>query len=125
MGKFKVLPGDYTVSKLPPKSAVPDWVASGSFYFIGHTPHELSIVCETGVVPQDMLAERGWRVLELQGPFPFSLTGVLSSFLRPLADAGVPIFALSTFDTDYVLVPAHRLEDAVHALRSDSQWECI
>jgi hypothetical protein len=63
-------------------------------------------------------AEPGWRALKLRGPFPFSATGILASVLSPLAEAEVPIFAVSTFDTDYVLVPEARLEKAVAALRA-------
>ena len=63
-----------------------------------------------------MIAERGWVALELEGPFPFSMTGVLASFLQPLAQARIPIFAVSTFDTDYVLIKQKDLEHALTAL---------
>ena len=62
--------------------------------------------------------ERGWVALKLEGPFPFSMTGVLASFLQPLAEAKIPIFAISTFDTDYVLVKAEKLDRALGVLRS-------
>jgi hypothetical protein len=67
-------------------------------------------------MPDGALAERGWVALKLEGPFPFSTTGVLASFLQPLAEAQVPIFAISTFDTDWVLIKRENLEQAVVAL---------
>ena len=67
-------------------------------------------------MPEGAIAERGWVALKLEGPFPFSTTGVLASFLQPLADAEIPIFAISTFDTDYVLIKRQNLEQAIAAL---------
>jgi len=67
-------------------------------------------------VPDDALAERGFAALRLEGPFPFSMTGVLASFLQPLAGAQIPIFAISTFDTDYILVRREDLKRAVAVL---------
>ena len=69
-------------------------------------------------MPEGTEAEPGWRALKLQGPFPFTETGVLASVIRPLAEAEIPIFAVSTFDTDYVLVPERHLEAAVGVLRT-------
>lgn len=81
------------------------------------TPDELSIVCEEGKAPEIGMIENGWRVLKLEGPFPFEMTGVLASVLNPLAARDVSIFALSTYDTDYVLIKEVQLEAAVLALR--------
>ncbi len=69
-------------------------------------------------MPQGARAERGWLALKLEGPFPFSMTGVLAAFLQPQADARIPIFALSTFDTDYVLIKREHRERAVRALEA-------
>ena len=80
------------------------------------TRDELSIVCAEDRIPDGVRAERGWLALKLEGPFPFSMTGVLASFLQPLAEAQIPIFAISTFDTDYVLIKRETLEQAVVAL---------
>lgn len=77
---------------------------------------ELSIVCEEERVPDGVRSEKGWVALKLEGPFPFSMTGVLAAFLEPLAQAKIPIFAISTFDTDYVLIKKADLERAVGAL---------
>ncbi len=76
------------------------------------------MVCPERAVPAGVDAERGWRCLRVRGPLAFELTGVLASLASPLAAAGVPIFALSTFDTDYLLIPGARLETAVDVLRT-------
>ncbi len=85
------------------------------------TQDELSIVCAEDActpdrIPDGAPVERGWVALKLEGPFPFSMTGVLASFLQPLAEAKIPIFAMSTFDTDYVLIKRQNLEQAVSEL---------
>lgn len=67
-------------------------------------------------MPEGAIVERGWVALKLEGPFPFSMTGVLTSFVQPLAEAKIPIFAMSTFDTDYVLIKRQNLEQAVVVL---------
>ena len=80
---------------------------------------ELSLVCAAGAVPDGVAADRGWRALELEGTQDLTLTGVLAGLARPLAQAGVPVFALATYDTDVVLVPVARLADAAAALRAE------
>jgi hypothetical protein len=93
-------------------------VPSDGFFSITRTDDELSIVCAESRVPADIRAERDWVGLKLQGPFPFDMTGVLSSFLQPLAEARIPIFAISTFDTDFVLIKQEPLEPALAALEA-------
>ena len=100
---------------------VPAWALEGGFFCVVRTRDELSIVCGEDVytedrMPDGALAERGWMALKLEGPFPLSMTGVLASFLQPLAEARIPIFAISTFETDYVLIKRENLEQAVAAL---------
>ena len=85
------------------------------------TRDELSIVCSEDVCTADRMpdgapTQRGWLAMKLEGPFPFSMTGVLASFLQPLAEAQISIFAISTFATDYVLIKRENLEQAVAAL---------
>jgi len=109
---------DLAVCRLPPDAAVPDWAMRGPFHAITRTPAELSIVCLSDGVPSGVRAETGWRCFSLAGPIAFTETGVLSSIAAPLAAAGIGIFVISTFDTDYVLVPGPRLADAVRALES-------
>ena len=111
-----LLPGRYAVAQLPAGAALPAWWPSGGMRQASWTDDELSLVCEEQHVPEDVRCQRGWCMFKLQGPFDFALTGILKAVLDPLAAAGVGIFALSTFDTDYVLVQAHQLEQAVSAL---------
>lgn len=109
---------ELAVSRLPPDAPVPDWATRGAFHAIVRTPAELSIVCSSEGVPPDVRAEKGWRCFSLAGPIAFDETGVLSSLAAPLAAADVGIFAISTFDTDYVLVPGRQMDAALLALES-------
>jgi hypothetical protein len=77
----------------------------------------VSIVCAEELVPGEIHAEKDWACIQLQGPFPFEMTGVLAAILNPLASAGIGIFAVSTFDTDYVLIKADRLRAAEQVLQ--------
>ena len=114
---LSVLSGEYAVCRLDPHAAPPAWAFAGELWSVTRTPDELSVVCAAGQVPEGVQAARGWAALKLRGPFDFGLTGILASVLNPLRDAGVGIFALSTYDTDYVLVAQEQLDKAVAALR--------
>jgi uncharacterized protein len=114
---ISVLPQNIAVCRLAPDLPVPAWASRGEFYCILRTPDELTAVVAEEAVTDGVICERGWRALKLEGPFDFALTGILSSVLQPLAEAKVGIFALSTFDTDYVLVKHELLETAIAALR--------
>ena len=94
------------------------WATRGAFYSITQSNEELSIVCSQGDVPSGVHAERGWRALKVKGPLDFGLTGILASLASPLAQAGISIFAVSTFDTDYVLVKQETLGEATQVLSS-------
>jgi hypothetical protein len=113
--RFHVHPGRYAVCRLDVGAALPE-ARGGRFWSVTRTPDEVSVVCEEGAEPPGARVESGWALIEIAGPFAFTLTGVLASVLDPLAEAGVGVFTLSTFDTDWVLVPAARLEDSVRAL---------
>jgi len=102
--KFRRLPGSYAIVRLAPDAAVPAWATEGEFTSITRTTDELSIVCPTENLPADLSTSPRWVCLKLEGPFPFSQTGVLLSFIEPLSSKGIPIFAISTYDTDYVLI---------------------
>jgi hypothetical protein len=97
---------------------VPPWTVEGPFSSVSRSQYELSIVCSANRVPLEVMAERGWRCLRVAGPMPLNLIGVLASLTAPLADARVNLFAVSTFDTDYILVPSSRLADAISALEA-------
>mgnify|MGYP005855113709 CR=1 FL=1 len=111
-----ILPSLLAICRLPVEVEIPEWIRSGDLLAIIRTPSELSIVCENCYVPPYVVAERGWRAIKVEGPLDFSLIGVLSSLSGVLARAGVSLFALSTYDTDYVLVKESALGRAVEAL---------
>ena len=118
--KYRVLEKRLAVCRAPAGTPIPAWASEAQFFCVLSTPDELSIVCPEHNLLEERngwLVEGGWVALKLEGPFPFSLTGVLASFLDPLAKAGIPIFALSTFDTDYVLIKQETLPRALPALR--------
>lgn len=106
----------FAVCRLSPDAADPDWARFSELLCVTRTRSELSIICAERLVPPEVRAQRGFRALMVQGQLDFSLTGILASIAVPLARAGVSIFALSTFDTDYVLVGDDSLGRAVEAL---------
>ena len=112
-----VVSGSYAICRLGAGDRLPRWTTQGAFSSVTRTPEELSVVCEVGVVPDGVQAERGWRALAVRGPLDFSLTGVLAGLAGPLASAAISIFAVSTYDTDYVLVRERDLARAVVAIR--------
>jgi len=114
--KFRRLPDTYAIVRLPPDADVPHWATQGDFTSITRTCDELSVVCVTGNVPTGVDAGLRWTCFKLEGPFPFSQTGVLLSFIEPLSASGIPIFGISTYDTDYVLVQEGSKEAALGAL---------
>jgi hypothetical protein len=115
-----VLPGTLAVCRLPASDRVPSWALElhEGFVSITRTPDELSIVCPQEAVPPDTQVEEGFRALMVPGPIPFEQTGVLAQIATPLAAAGISIFAISTYDTDYVLVRETDLERALASLNS-------
>ncbi|MGC9972300.1 MAG: ACT domain-containing protein [Bryobacteraceae bacterium] len=115
--KLRLLRGRFAVCRLDPGEEVPAWALSGgAFCSITRTADELSVVCDEGAVPADTKCETGWRVFQIAGPLDFALTGILVAVAKPLADAGVSIFAVSTYDTDYVMVKEANVEKAARAL---------
>jgi hypothetical protein len=116
---FTLLPDLYAIARLDAGAPAPGW-PRGDFVSITRTAEELSIVCREDAVPRTIRAERGWRCLALQGPFALDQTGIAAEFTRVLAAAGVSVFVIATFDTDYVLVPDRLIERAVSALRGAS-----
>jgi uncharacterized protein len=106
------------VCRLPPDSGIPRWVglASQPLVSITRTASELSIVLPQADVPPEVRSEAGWRAMSVCGPLHFSLTGILASLCGPLAAAGVPVFVISTYDTDWLLIADDRSGDAIAAL---------
>jgi len=114
--RLTVLDDTFAVCRLPADAVVPEWAWTGEVACVTRTRDELSIVCRGDLVPGDVLREPGWRCLRVRGPLPFSLTGVFSRIAQPLADAGISLFAVMTYDTDYVMVKDEALPAAVDAL---------
>jgi hypothetical protein len=114
--KLHTLDELYAIVRLEPDAELPDWVQVGHFWSATRSESELSVVCREEDVPTDASAERGWCALELAGPLDFSLTGVVAALVTPLAEAEVPIFVISTFETDYLFVRERDLERSVDAL---------
>jgi uncharacterized protein len=112
-----VLPDELTVCRLPAEYDVPGWVPFSGLRSVTWTADETSVVCASPAVPEGTPCERGWRALMIAGPLDFALTGILASVADPLAAAGISIFAISTYDTDYVLVRERDLGRAAAALR--------
>lgn len=106
------------IARLPADAPLPPWLPAGGFLSITRTADECSVVCVEAAIPNGVRCERGWRGLQVEGPLDFALTGILARLAAPLAEAGVSIFALSTYDTDYLLVRADALEEAVRVLKA-------
>src|SRR5689334_21245427 len=107
------------VCQLAAGAPIPAW-ASGKAGFgsITRTSEELSIVCAESLVPAGVKQVAGWRMFKVEGPLDFGLTGVLASIAAPLAQAGISIFSVATFNTDYVLVKDAKVAEAVKALQA-------
>ena len=113
---LEVLPGDFSVCKVAGYNGID---LAAPFVFTGATDFEKSLVCPTLLVPRvTLVREDGWRALRVRGPLDFSLVGILAALSTILANAGVGLFAVSTFDTDYLLVKADDLPRALDALRT-------
>ncbi|MBP2338404.1 hypothetical protein JOF41_004582 [Saccharothrix coeruleofusca] len=113
-----VRPGEYTVARLPADAPVPPGLLDAEgLVSVTRTPDELSVVCPSEHAPADARTQDGWRLLTVRGPLEFTLTGIMAALSGELAAAGVSLFALSTYDTDHLLVKAVDLARAVQALR--------
>ena len=118
--RLALLPLSFAVCRLAPDREIPAWaLAHRSLLSITYTDDELSIVCPTASVPEDVRAEKDWRAIKVIGPLDFALTGVLASIATPLAAANIPMFVISTFDTDYVLVKEQHRERAMSILEQN------
>jgi uncharacterized protein len=113
---LSVLRDSYGICRLSPEDKAPDWARCGEFWSVTRNSEEMSVVCAEADIPETVKSDRGWRCLKVYGPLDFSLTGILVSLARPLADAGISVFALSTYDTDYLLVKEEKLDRALAVL---------
>ena len=121
--KFSKVPGLFAVCQLGAGDFVPDWCLHGGLFSLTRAADELSIVCREAHVPHDVKHEKDWACLRLEGPFAFSQTGILASFVQPLAEHAIPIFAISTFNTDYVLIKREWMDNALKVLRDAGHEE--
>lgn len=116
--KLAILPEPLAVCRLSAAQSVPQWAQKQhSLLSITYAEDELSIVCAAAAVPPGVQSEHGWRAIKVQGPLDFSLVGILASLTTPLAEHAIPIFALSTYDTDYLLIKAENLQRACDVLQ--------
>ena len=113
---LKVLDGDYIIYRFSPEKRLPAEVLESSFLSITKTDEELSVVCDAAIDLEAEKAELGWSCLKVLGPLDFSLTGILAKLSAVLAEAKISLFAVSTYDTDYILVKSENLEMAIEAL---------
>jgi hypothetical protein len=117
--RLGVLADPLAVCRLDAAAPVPEWaLAAGELSAVVRTPDELSVVCAEARVPPGVPTEPGWRALAVAGPLDLDMVGVLAALAAPLAEAGISIFAVCTYETDYLLVPETKLELAVAALES-------
>jgi hypothetical protein len=114
---LSVLPKTFVICKLPADAPVPAWATQGKFFSITHTSEELSVVAEADVVPENLRGDMNWRAMKAHGPFAFSEVGVLAALVAPLTEAGISVFTISTFDTDYLFTGESQLQAAAAALR--------
>lgn len=115
--KLNILEDLFTVHRFPPDHEIPKQIYENQFYSISKTEDELSIVCSSSLLLGSDISETGWSCIKVLGPLDFSLTGILADISAVLAKAEVSIFAISTFDTDYVLVKSEKLPVAKEALQ--------
>lgn len=114
---LSVLPQSFVICKLPADAPVPAWATQGKIFSITRTSEELSVVAEADVIPENLRGDMNWRAMKAHGPFAFSEVGVLAALVAPLAKAGISVFALSTFETDYLFTGEAHLQAAAAALR--------
>ena len=116
MVALTVLPAEFGICRLDSSAEIPSWIAGCSTYFLAKTPDELSVLCPVRFIPKAISVSGGWRCMRVHGPMDFDQIGVLSSLTGPLAEAGISILAISTYNTDYLLVKMEMLQKAINVL---------
>ena len=116
---MKLLKEEYGVCRLDNAEEIPEWAKNSDFFSITKTGEELSIVCAEESIPSGIKCERHWKILKIQGPLDFSLVGILASISSILAQNKISIFAISTYDTDYILVKNKDIENAIACLANE------
>jgi hypothetical protein len=121
---MKLIKEKYGVCRLDKIELIPEWAKNSDFFSITKTCDELSIVCSQDSIPEEIKCERDWRILKIEGPLDFSLIGILASISTILAQKGISIFAISTYDTDYILVKNKDIANAIESLINE-RYEII
>lgn len=120
--KLSLLKNKYVVCRLNKNERIPAWAYKGDVFSITRTNDELSLVCqqeniEVEELDEDILCERNWNIFKVEGPLDFALVGILSNLSCIMKEAGVSIFAISTYDTDYIMVKNEKVNEAIKALK--------
>ena len=116
---LQLLPMVLAVCRLAKDTDIPSWaLKNDQFFSITRTADELSVVCLQAHIPDSITCEKNWRAFKVVGPLDFALTGILYSIARPLAEHKISIFAISTYDTDYILVKEKNIEQATAVLKN-------
>ena len=116
---LRILPDRMAVCRFEPTAPLPDWMGEAGFYSLTRTDEELTIVCPEAHLTPGAISENGWRCFKVQGLLDFSEIGIIFSVTRPLAENGVSVFVISTFDTDYFMVKEKDLAKAIDALSAE------
>jgi uncharacterized protein len=116
--QLSLLPDVLAVCRLEPSDAIPEWATRTGFFSVCRAADQLSVVCASSEVGEEVRASHGWRAIKVEGPLDLDLVGILVSVAVPLAQAGIGILPIGTFDTDYILVRDSQLGEALKALRA-------
>ncbi len=116
--QLKLLSTPFAVLKLSPSEPIPTWATQSNHFFISKTSDELSIICPEQAVPSEVEASKAWRCFRVDGDLEFEQVGVVATVSKPIADAGISLFLVSTHDRDYVFVHVDSLEKAVETYKS-------
>ncbi len=116
--QFIVLSARFAICQLKQDEPLPTWVYQSSFYSISKTSDELSVICEEQLASKDIKKSVGWRLLKINAELDLSLIGITARFSTALANAGVNLSVIATYNTDYILVEEAKLEIAIHALKN-------
>jgi uncharacterized protein len=116
---LSILSERLTICRLDKEDEIPSWALKQSFVSITRTAEELSIIAPEAIVPADLPHDTGWRPVKVEGPLEFTLFGVLAALISPLAQEGISVLAIATYDTDYFLVKETQCAQAVAILRNN------
>ncbi|MGG7058353.1 ACT domain-containing protein [Clostridium tertium] len=117
---LKLLKDRYSVCRLNRNEEIPKWIFQEEFFSITRTDEELSIVCLQDKIKENIKCEKDWRILKIEGPLDFSLIGILSRISTLMANNDISIFAISTYDTDYILIKEESIKRAIEVLENNN-----